>query len=177
MPRPVGAWRRPRIRCHSLFRITWRRDYVGQRESKLLSRFFSMGVPRPGGTRCPCGRCWAKNTWRGADPPPRSRGPRPIASTAGALKEYRDKRKCVAGCRASPRTVRPKPDYQATELAFRKILMGAPARGEEDGGSASAAAASERYFRDWACMQGLAAHSWSVPKTPAHRPQLLAGVD
>jgi hypothetical protein len=111
--------------------------------------------------------------WRGADPP---RDPDDCGDSeyAGALQEYRDKRKAWQDAE-KPGDGPAQADYQAAELAFRKILMARLHTGKRTALCCSGGGIRSATF-GLGVLQGLAAHSWS-PKDPATPPRLLADVD
>ena len=111
--------------------------------------------------------------WRGADPP---RDPEDCGDSqyAAALKEYREKRKLRQDA-GSPEDGPVQAEYQAAELAFRKILMARLHAGKRTALCFSGGGIRSATF-GLGVLQGLAAHSWS-PKDPATPLQLLAGVD
>jgi hypothetical protein len=111
--------------------------------------------------------------WRGADPP---RDPDDCGDSeyAGALQEYRDKRKAWQDAE-KPGDGPAQADYQAAELAFRKILMARLHTGKRTALCFSGGGIRSATF-GLGVLQGLAAHSWS-PKDPATPPRLLADVD
>jgi hypothetical protein len=111
--------------------------------------------------------------WCGADPP---RDPENCGDSqyAGALKEYREKRKLWQDA-GKPEDSPAQADYYAAELAFRKILMARLHAGKRTALCFSGSGIRSATF-GLGVLQGLAAHSWS-PKDPAAPPGLLAGVD
>ena len=140
--------------------------------SKLFSRFFRWISPDQ---KEPLS-VWevlGEEYWRGADPP---RDPDNCGDSeyAGALKDYREKRKL---CQDSGETEagQANADCQAAELAFRKILMARLHAGKRTALCFSGGGIRSATF-GLGVLQGLAAHSWSG-KDPAAPPRLLAGVD
>src|ERR1039457_5650927 len=111
--------------------------------------------------------------WRGADPP---RDPEDCGDSeyAGALKDYREKGKLWVDA-GRPDDGPAKADFQAAELAFRKILIARLHTGKRTALCFSGGGIRSATF-GLGVLQGLAAHSWS-PKDPATPPRLLAGVD
>ena len=111
--------------------------------------------------------------WRGADPP---RDPEDCGDSeyAGALKDYREKGKLWVDA-GRPDDGPAKADFQAAELAFRKILIARLHTGKRTALCFSGGGIRSATF-GLGLLQGLAAHSWS-PKDPAAPPRLLAGVD
>jgi hypothetical protein len=111
--------------------------------------------------------------WRGADPP---RDPEDCGDSqyAAALREYRERRKLWQDA-GSPEDGPVQVEYQAAELAFRKILMARLHAGKRTALCLSGGGIRSATF-GLGVLQGLAAHSWS-PKDPATPQQLLAGVD
>jgi hypothetical protein len=110
--------------------------------------------------------------WRGADPP---RDPENCGDNqyAGALQAYREKRKLWQDA-GSPEEGPAQSEYQAAELAFRKILMARLHAGKRTALCFSGGGIRSATF-GLGVLQGLAAHSWSA-KDPATPPRLLADV-
>jgi hypothetical protein len=139
---------------------------------KLLSRFFRWMSP----DQTEPLSVWevlGEEYWRGANPP---RDPEDCGDSeyAGALKDYREKRKLCQDAEKSE-AGQANADYQAAELAFRKILMARLHTGKRTALCFSGGGIRSATF-GLGVLQGLAVHSWS-PKDPATPPRLLAGVD
>jgi hypothetical protein len=110
--------------------------------------------------------------WRGADPP---RDPEDCGDSqyAGALQDYRAKRKLWQDA-GKPEDSPAQADYYASELAFRKILMACLHAGKRTALCFSGGGIRSATF-GLGVLQGMAAHSWSA-KDPATPPRLLADV-
>jgi len=139
--------------------------------SKLLSRFLRWVSPDQQDPLSVWG-VLGEEYWRGADPP---RDPENCGDSqyAGALKEYREKRKLWQDA-GKPEDSPAQADYYAAELAFRKILMARLHAGKRTALCFSGGGIRSATF-GLGVLQGLAAHSWS-PKDPATPPRLLADV-
>src|ERR1017187_8245384 len=140
--------------------------------SKLLSRLFRWVSPDQA-EPLSVWEVLGEEYWRGADPP---RDPEDCGDSqyAGALKQYREKRKLWQDA-GKPEEGPVQAEYQAAESAFRKIVMARLHAGKKTALCFSGGGIRSTTF-GLGVLQGLAAHSWS-PKDPATPPRLLAGVD